>query len=172
LRAVDPHEAAARRARLGMRGQHERAVFEFGGHGKAAIAPARGHVGRLRAAQAASGREQRNRFEHIGLARAVLAHQHVETRKAIEPGGIVVAELAQGEAGKGHGRGALEHRAKKWEPVFRIRRCDIKNACIARKSGNRFFASGDALAWIFHPGSSPLAGGDRRNGGGGELAQR
>jgi hypothetical protein len=99
----------------------------------------------LRAAQAASGREQRNRFEHIGLARAVLAHQHVETRKAIEPGGIVVAELAQGEAGKGHGRGALEHRAKKWEPVFRIRRCDIKTHASREKVGTGF--SHRAMRW-------------------------
>jgi hypothetical protein len=34
----------------------------------------------------------------------------------------------------------LEHRAKKWAPVFRKSDATTNNESIARKSGNRFFA--------------------------------
>ena len=59
------------------------------------------------APQPAPRREQRDRFQHVGLARAVIADQQVEPRRPLDRGGAVVAEIGQEQAIKRHGLRAL-----------------------------------------------------------------
>ena len=61
------------------------------------------HLGERRTAQPASRREQRERLEHVGLARAVLADQQVEPGAAVEPARVMVAKAGEGDPVERHG---------------------------------------------------------------------
>src|SRR3546814_2887775 len=51
-----------------------------GRHRESAGAGRPGHFAKRRLAKAATGRKERNRLQHIGLARAVLSGEHVQAR--------------------------------------------------------------------------------------------
>ena len=72
-----------------------RAAVEHRADRKAARPLLRRHVRKRRPPQPPARREQRNRFEHIGLARAVLAHQQVELARIVNQRLAVIAELAE-----------------------------------------------------------------------------
>ena len=76
-------------------------------HSKAAIAAMPGHFGQRSPAQASARREQRQRLEHVGLARAVLADQQVEFRRPIDPRIAMIAKVSQQDPVERHGAGAI-----------------------------------------------------------------
>ncbi|MCW5773021.1 MAG: biotin/lipoyl-binding protein, partial [Rhodospirillaceae bacterium] len=57
-------------------------------------------AGKARAAQAAAGRQQRNRLEHVGFARAVGAGQHHRQRRHRDLGAAIAAEIGQAQPGE------------------------------------------------------------------------
>jgi hypothetical protein len=71
---------------------------QVGADGEGAVALLARHIGQRGAAQAPARREQRDRLEDIGFARAVFAHQQVELARALQRGGAVVAEPAKADA--------------------------------------------------------------------------
>ena len=83
--------------------------MDLGANGEASRATIACHLGQFRAAQATPGREQRERFEHIRLARTVRAHEQVEPRRPIERGRGVIAEILN--------RNAVERHVKRPLPV-------------------------------------------------------
>ena len=98
--AVDPHASTAGAGAFGVGAQSylRVALRKVCPDGKTSVAAVERHFGQRRAAQSAPGRQQRQGFEHIGLARAIFAHQQVETRRAAEFGRFMIAEMGEGNA--------------------------------------------------------------------------
>ncbi len=90
---------------------HRAALFaaQFHRHGEAAAPAFAGEVGKLGAAQAAARREQRQRLQQIGLARAIVARERHDSggKAQVERG--IGAEIRQRDAP--HARGAQERGA-------------------------------------------------------------
>ena len=110
-------------ARLGILGQDllGRAVYQGVEIGQPAQGLARNRLGERTVGRLADVRQGRA----LGLLQRLAPPEH----------GIEQAErsAAHGKSGrKGH-RPALEHRAKKWEPVFRIKRCDHQGTRLETK---------------------------------------
>ena len=68
-----------------------------------------GEGGKFSAAQTAPRHQQRNRFQQIGLARAIGARQRHKRPRRLQPHVAVVAEIGQRKARNGKGGGV--HRA-------------------------------------------------------------
>ena len=77
-------------------------IIERGANREAAITVFRCHLGQRRAAQTPAGCEQRQRFEHVGLARAILTHQQVEPPRPFERSLAMVAEAGERDAVERH----------------------------------------------------------------------
>ena len=82
---------------------------DFDGDRKPAGAVASGAFGEFGAAQAASGRKERERLQHIGFARAILADERDESRVDVATRQCIGAKVGKREApqqrrGRGHRR--------------------------------------------------------------------
>jgi hypothetical protein len=77
-------------------------VFKLRGDGPTAarLRTATGKFGEFRAAQAATGDQQRDRLEQVGLARAVRAGEEVDPPLGRETQRLVGAEIREGQAGE------------------------------------------------------------------------
>ena len=71
------------------------ARHDLGGDGEAAGAVLAAELGIGAGAQASAGAEQRDRFEQIGLARAVIADQHHRPGVELELGPRIIAEIGE-----------------------------------------------------------------------------
>ena len=114
--------ALAQRAFLGAgldagaeRRQPERA-FDLGRHRPRAVALIVGDIVERRAAQAASGRQKRDRLDAIGLAGAVRADQHHRPVRSMDARGAVAAEIGQRQAAD-QGGGMGSYPLPLWERV-------------------------------------------------------
>ncbi len=91
-------------------GAKDHRSVQFGADREAAVAMPGRNFGEGGAAQPAARGEQRQRLEHVGLARAVLANQQVEPGGPVEPGGAVVAKIGEGDPVETHGQGDKDGR--------------------------------------------------------------
>ena len=64
------------------------------------------HFAERAAAQATAGRKERDRFQYVRLARAIIAGQHDEAGAGVERGGGIGPEVGKSQAGERH-RAAL-----------------------------------------------------------------
>jgi hypothetical protein len=107
VRAVNLNHAAVRPLGLGAGAEHDRLAavppIECGADRETAGPALPGHLGEGRAAQPAPRCKQRQRLEHVGLARSVLAEQQVELCRSVEPRGGMVAEVGEGDPVERHG---------------------------------------------------------------------
>ena len=112
-----------------------------------AVAAVRGNICQRGPPQSPPRGQQRQGFEHVGLARPVLADQQVELARAVQPAGGMVAKPGQGKPRQRHarsiGRGLREVTrkalAESWEksPIVR-NELMVRNSFMQRKA--RFFA--------------------------------
>ena len=75
---------------------------EQGAYREPARSLLRGHVGQCRSSQAAPGSQQRDRLQHVGLARTVFAHKQVELARALDPRVGVIAKMTERNAIERH----------------------------------------------------------------------
>src|SRR5947209_18658913 len=84
-----------------------------------AVTLRKGDILQRRAAQAASGRQQRDRLDQIGLAGAVRPDQQHRPGADLDLRGVIAAEIGQGQAtdsSGGHGRWFDAGYAGWWNP--------------------------------------------------------
>ena len=96
-------------------------ALDFGGHRPGAVALVVGDIVERGAAQAAAGRQKRDRLEAIGLAGAVRPDQHHDVAARLKARRAIIAEMRQRQAvdaGGGHsGRGRSFFPLPLWERV-------------------------------------------------------
>ena len=100
---VDPAEPLRRqllhrRGDAGAKRGETESAFDFRRNGPGAVALAESHLLQRRAAQAAPGRQEGNRLDQIGLARAVGAYQHDRFGAEFNRQRAIAAEVAEREA--------------------------------------------------------------------------
>ena len=104
--AVDPHQPPPRMRGLDPGAERDRrqivARKHLREHREAAARPVAHHLGERRAAQPATRREQRDRLQYIGLARAIVAVERDQPRTGGQIRAGVIAKIGQREADQRH----------------------------------------------------------------------
>ena len=124
--AVDPalargrRDVAGRRFDAGSERRETERALDVARRRPGAVTFGKRQLVERRAAQAAPGRQQRDRFDQIGLAGAVRSRQHHQRRADVDLRRVVAAEVAQrqaADAGGGHERSCDGEPMEPREPV-------------------------------------------------------